>query len=151
MLLGVGKHSGMGSYGLSADCCSPVACIAPRLSLASAAAPAQANATCLADWHAVLHARHLAAHLQGQAGWAADPLPCRPAAAAALKLACLALAERCLPPPGEQGAAAREQAVALRRLHGLMEQHLCQAHTCDKRRKRSHLMAVAQARGANVE
>lgn len=105
----------------------------------------QPNATCLADWHALLHASHLAAHLRGEQGWATDPLPCRPAAAAALKEACLQLAEQCRPAATDgSSSAARARAAALRRMHGLLVSHLCQAHVCDKRRKRTHLMAVAQ-------
>ena len=111
----------------------------------------QPNATCLADWHAVLHASHLAAHLRGEQGWAADPLPCRPAATAALKEACLQLAEQCRPEATDgSSSAAREGAAALCRMHGLLVSHLCQAHVCDKRRKRTHLMAVAQVRGGFV-
>lgn len=101
--------------------------------------PGPANATCLADWHAALHAQHLAAYLDGAPGWAADPLPCRTAAAAAARAACLTLADACLPPGGEGGAP-----PSLAAMHRLLAQQLCQAHTCDKRRKRQHLHAVAK-------
>ena len=57
----------------------------------------------------------------------------------------MALADACFLPAGPDDTAARPAANELRRLHALMARHLCAAHTCDKRRKRAHLQAVAQA------
>ena len=55
------------------------------------------------------------------------------------------LAEQCRPAATDgSSSAAHARAAALRRMHGLLVSHLCQAHVCDKRRKRTHLMAVAQ-------
>ncbi|KAL4457552.1 hypothetical protein ABPG75_012417 [Micractinium tetrahymenae] len=96
----------------------------------------QGNASCLADWHATLHTRQLSAYLAGDGGWAADPRPCLPTLSAAAREACLALMERCL-----QGSGA---GPAHQRLHALLAGQLCQAHTCDKRRKRRHLQAAVK-------
>ena len=109
----------------------------------------QANASCLADLHATLHARHLSGYLAGTPGWASDPAPCRPAAAAGLQAACLALADRCFgASAGTDGVGSNITSAAgsawRRQQHDLLARHLCPAHTCDKRRKRVHLQAAAK-------
>lgn len=98
-----------------------------------------ANASCLADWHAALHASHLVRFLESAPGWAADPLPCLPRWAEAQRAACLDLAERC------SGGSAHS-VPGLQRLHVLLAARLCQAHTCDKRRKRLQLAAAVRVR-----
>ena len=95
------------------------------------------SSTCLADYHDLLHAPRFEAWREGEAGWASDPLPCSKGLAATRQKQCKALAARCF--PWAEGKAAQ-----------LLLEHftqLCKAHTCDSRRKRRLLQAVAEVGG----